>query len=152
MRRARLLFLSLLLPLFFFAADAASAVSTGTYWRKPNQTLWVYDKTPELGIGSHEFGGSDVPVYRDLKLRLVRYTLYWNLGDNGTAYQEAYLQDFANKVYAATHDATGARNEIEPVIVVHTFARSEPSISRTATLPTRASPRSWAPWPTAFEM
>ena len=118
MQQSRLAFLSLLVPALLLAASAASATSTGTYWHTLNQTLWVYDKTPELGIGSHEFGGPDVPVYRDLQVQLVRFTLYWSLGDDGTNYQEAYLQAFASKVYAATHDS-GVRNEIEPVIVVH---------------------------------
>ncbi len=54
------------------------------HWNSPLE-LWVYDKTPEVGMNSHlhrwELLDTHYGQTRNAGMRLVRHTLYWQLAD-----------------------------------------------------------------------
>lgn len=89
-------------------ANVSPAVQYGTYWRSPD-VLWVYDRTPEVGIAATPAKYGHVP---NLGMRLVRWTLYWT-GDS-------YADQMANarQQLDGALQAAGGKG-IELVVVVH---------------------------------
>lgn len=110
-------------PLPSVPQDAPQTVYAPTstwrgHWNSPLE-LWVYDKTPEMGMNTHLHRGELYDVhfahFRRAGMRIVRHTLFWQLADrNGDwVYDAAYLADFRRKVDLAK--AYG----IELLVVVH---------------------------------
>jgi len=85
----------------------SSPAAVGTYWREASK-LWVFDKTPEVGIGSHGASDGEFQQVRNLGMRLVRHTLYWDANSPGA-------------LDAAV--AAAQRNGVELVVVVHNGAQ-----------------------------
>jgi hypothetical protein len=76
------------------------------HWQGPNE-LWVYDKSPELGMNAHMF---DVPLQthymrmvKGAGMRIVRDALYWSEmdPDGDRIYDQAKVQAFRHRVDSA---------------------------------------------------
>lgn len=114
--------LPLLLPPFLIGvagrelpAPAQVDPDVATYWRSPAE-LWVYDTRPEVGVGTHALDSRSVSQLRDLRVRLVRHTLYWNQVENTPTpgrYDPAVLADWDERVRRAEEAG------LELVVVVH---------------------------------
>lgn len=59
-----------------FAGGTFSA-PIGTYWKEANK-LWVYDMSPEVGVGAHFGTDQRFQQAGAAGMRFVRHTLYWD--------------------------------------------------------------------------
>lgn len=117
------------------ATSPPAGTDVGLYWHH-GDTLWVYDKRPEIGIGvSHldgGYGGLSTPLQyaqvQQLKMRLVRIAIYWpEVDPDGTGwgnYNQATLDFIDYQVIKARQAG------LEPVVVVVTqaYVGNEPSV------------------------
>ncbi|MBV9775278.1 MAG: hypothetical protein JO040_15090, partial [Gemmatimonadetes bacterium] len=106
-----------LVPAAHPAASAAPATPTlreGTYWRRPD-SLWVFDKTPEVGITVGRLGDPASYTHaQTLGMRLMRVTLYWDAYASG-AQKAEWDRLVANKpagveLVAVVHQPPAALN------------------------------------------
>ncbi len=77
--------------------------NVSVYRRSPGE-LWVYDNRPELGLGAHSFSPEQADLIRQLGVRLVRITLYWNQmakTEQWGQYDEDYLAQWDDIVALA---------------------------------------------------
>jgi hypothetical protein len=91
------------------SADLLSdALDPGFYWRDTD-TLWIYDRKPEGGAGTHSGDATAISQLQSLNVRLTRYTLYIGPYVDDPNYKAAWISTVANMC------AQG----LIPVIVVH---------------------------------
>jgi len=85
-------------PSHFLTAALLLAVplAAGPYVAyRVQDNLYVYDPRPELGIGMHGMPDEQIEMVKDLGIRLVRKTMYWNQIDHsteGVSYSEEALE------------------------------------------------------------
>ena len=88
-------------------ANLSDALDPGLYWRDPD-TLWIYDRKPEGGVGSHSGDATAISRLQSLNVRLTRYTLWIHYYQTDPTYKANWISSVANMC------AQGLR----PVIVV----------------------------------
>ncbi len=119
---AALIFVSLVIRSFAFAADAPAIPTEKlnnpdiTVYRRSPTELWVYDTRSEVGVGSHSLDDADIKLIRGANIRLVRITMYWGAIENTETpgkYDAKALRDWDNLVDRA--DRAG----ISLLVVVH---------------------------------
>ena len=90
------------------SADLYDALDPGLYWRDTD-TLWVYDRKPEWGPGTHSPDATAIGQLQSLNTRITRYTLWSHSYQNDPGYKSDWISNVANMCAAG----------LKPVIVVH---------------------------------
>ncbi len=90
------LILTVITPLAAVLATGAPGSTSSTQpasatdhvvWQRSAGQVVIWDARPELGIGSHGLSQEHINLIKQLGIRLVRVTLYWNRIESGKAGQ-----------------------------------------------------------------